>query len=89
MKKTLLFAATAAFLTTTSAQAWNLAPCSSTEVAKRGRYVEQLRAAKSNAAAYVPKPFPRSNAHIVENFFYQFRYLRDALTVDRYHLRRQ
>lgn len=78
MEKILLFAATAALLTTTSAQAWNLAQCSSTELARRARYVEQLRGAESNAAAYVPKPFPQSNAHIVEDFFYQFRYLRSV-----------
>ena len=78
MKKTFLFAATAAILTTTSAYAWNVAPCSATEIAKRGEYAAKLRGAKRHAAAYVPKPFPQSNAHLVEDFVYQFRFLRSV-----------
>lgn len=78
MKTIILFAATAALLTTTPARAWDLAPCSASEIAKRESYSANLRGAKSNAAAFVPRPFPQANSHIVEDFFYQFRYLRSV-----------
>jgi len=79
MKTPLIFTAVAAaFFATTSAQAWNLSQCSETGLARHANYSNVLRRAKPTDRMYVPKPFPQNDAQIIEDFNFQFRYLRSV-----------
>jgi hypothetical protein len=70
----------AAFFATTTASAWNLSQCSATDLTKRSSYSSKLRHALPEDRAYVPKPFPENNAQVIEDFNYQFRFLRSVQT---------
>ena len=80
--RSILAVVAAAFFATTTAQAWNLSQCSETALSKRASYSSALRHALPKDRAYVPKPFPANNTQIVEDFSYQFRYLRSVQTAE-------
>jgi hypothetical protein len=56
---------------TSLANAWSLVPCGADHKEEWGRFQRELRSAKPGSPVYVPHPFPRKEAQVVENFVYQ------------------
>jgi len=62
-------------LVSTSLYAWNPTTCSADEFANRGRFEAQMRAARPGDPIYVAKPFPRTDAEVIEDFNQQVQIL--------------
>jgi hypothetical protein len=51
--------------------AWNPVTCNGNDLTGRARFEAFMRAAKPTDAVYIPKPFPRNNDEVIENFLHQ------------------